>query len=92
MENTLVRSDPCPECGGMMLWTQNAWHADGVHVAAYRCQAGHLVDPATTRQCPACGVHDTRMTAGDGAGGQFTCGRCGRAFAGPRGPREGAAG
>src|SRR6185503_89768 len=58
-ENTLIRSEPCPECGVDMLWTQNAWHAAGTSNAAYQCPNGHVIDPALTRQCPACGLHDT---------------------------------
>lgn len=84
MENTLVRSTPCPECGGAMLWSQNAWQAQGVHVAAYRCAAGHVSDPGTTRQCPGCGVHDTALTGVEEGRQQFICRRCGEEFQVPR--------
>ena len=60
MENTLIRSERCPDCGEEMLWTQNAWPLDSHSDAAFRCHNGHVSDPATTKQCPACGVHDTR--------------------------------
>jgi predicted nucleic acid-binding Zn ribbon protein len=84
MENTIRRSAPCPECGAEMLWTQNAWPADGETRAAYCCVNGHAVDPSTTRQCPACGVHDTTLV--DAAAGQqaFRCCRCGEEFRFPR--------
>jgi hypothetical protein len=34
---------------------------DGVPAAraAYRCLRGHVIDPATTPQSPACRIHDT---------------------------------
>lgn len=68
-----------------MLWTQSAWTSPGggpeTARAAYRCLGGHVLDPATTPQCPACGIHDT-MPAGDGA--RFICQRCSREFSVPR--------
>lgn len=83
MENTLVRSRPCPECGAEMLWTQNAWKTGDTGAAAYRCLNGHAIDPADTRQCPACGIHDTvRLEDADGRA-QFRCNRCGDAFTFP---------
>lgn len=84
MENTLVRSRPCPECGGTMLWSQNAWEDEGVHAAAYRCAEGHVVNPRTTRQCPGCGVHDTAELSDEGGSQEFSCLRCGREFRVPR--------
>jgi predicted RNA-binding Zn-ribbon protein involved in translation (DUF1610 family) len=82
-ENTLIRSVPCPECGAEMLWTQNAWRADDTANAAYRCPNGHVVDPATTKQCPACGLHDTTLL--DEADSlHHKCLRCGQAFQVPR--------
>ncbi|MEP6915888.1 MAG: hypothetical protein ABJC89_09580 [Acidobacteriota bacterium] len=67
-----------------MLWTQNAWEAATPATAAFRCQNGHVLDPETTRQCPACGVHDTVML-GEAAGRrQFQCSRCGEPFMFPR--------
>src|SRR5438045_1428072 len=66
-DNTLIRSLPCGDCGEQLLWTQNAWRANGSAGAAYVCRNGHVVNPALTRQCPACGVHDTEITvAGEG--------------------------
>jgi predicted RNA-binding Zn-ribbon protein involved in translation (DUF1610 family) len=75
--NALLRSEPCAECGGMMLWTQNAWAHGDNRAAAYQCPNGHVLDPATTRQCPRCGVHDTVAAAEAGA---FACSRCGNTF------------
>ncbi len=76
--DALLRTEPCAECGGMMLWTQNAWAHGDNRAAAYRCPNGHVLDPATTRQCPKCGVHDTQETAP--ARGTFECSRCGNRF------------
>jgi hypothetical protein len=76
MENTLIRSTPSPECGDQMLWTQNAWQRS----AAYRCVKGHVLDPATTRQCPACGLHDTELVGAAEAASQFRSFRCGTSF------------
>ena len=84
MENTIIRSEPCPDCGSEMIWTQNAWHADAGDSAAYRCLNGHVLDPTTTRQCPACGVHDTAIIGTDGPRQHFLCGRCGESFTFPR--------
>ena len=85
MENTLRRSTPCPECGGDMMWTQNAWKAaDGGQAAAYQCQNGHAVDPVTTRQCPSCGIHDSELLADKDGRQQFRCMRCGERFDFPR--------
>jgi predicted RNA-binding Zn-ribbon protein involved in translation (DUF1610 family) len=86
MENTIRRSAPCPDCGAEMLWTQNAWPADrdGATTAAYRCTNGHVLDPSTTRQCPACGVHDTTLLGSDDGRQAFRCARCGQSFAFPR--------
>ena len=83
MENTLVRSSPCPECGAEMLWTQNAWKTGDTGRAAYRCLTGHVVDPSTTRQCPACGVHDTAPVADQAGVAQARCARCHAQFAVP---------
>jgi predicted RNA-binding Zn-ribbon protein involved in translation (DUF1610 family) len=77
--NVLLRTAPCIECGGMMLWTQNAWvHGDN-RAAAYRCPNGHVLDPHTTHQCPRCGVHDTEAVASKGDG-TLECHRCGHQF------------
>jgi rubrerythrin len=84
MDNTLIRSDRCRECGSEMLWTQNAWPVDAHIEPAYRCTNGHVVDPATTRQCPVCGVHDTHVVGAVGGREQFRCARCGNAFEYPR--------
>ena len=76
MENSLVRTAPCPECGADMLWTQNAWKTEDTGRAAYRCLGGHVVDPSTTRQCPACGIHDTVLVADAAGPPQSRCTRC----------------
>jgi DNA-directed RNA polymerase subunit RPC12/RpoP len=92
MENTLIRSQKCPECGADMLWTQNAWPPADKVEAAYRCPNGHVVDPDETRQCPNCGVHDTqRLTHGDRPA-RFRCFRCGCEFDFPRAPGSAAQG
>ena len=77
--NVLLRTDPCAECGGMMLWTQNAWAHGDSRAAAYRCPNGHVIDPADTHQCPNCGVHDT-SAVGSGGDGAYECHRCGNKF------------
>jgi len=84
MENTLVRIDRCAECGSEMLWSQNVWPVDLNTEAAYRCVRGHVLDPSKTRQCPKCGIHDTRIVSeGDGTQ-HFTCSRCAASFSFPR--------
>jgi hypothetical protein len=67
-----------------MLWTQNAWQAGDAASAAFRCVNGHVIDPSTTRQCPACGVHDTALLGEAGGRQQFQCSRCGEPFMYPR--------
>jgi predicted RNA-binding Zn-ribbon protein involved in translation (DUF1610 family) len=86
MDNTILRSAPCPDCGAQALWTQNAWPADGdgESRAAYRCVNGHVLDPSTTRQCPACGVHDTTLVRSAAGRQDFRCARCGESFTFPR--------
>jgi predicted RNA-binding Zn-ribbon protein involved in translation (DUF1610 family) len=84
MESPIKRSAPCPDCGAEMLWTQNAWHADTETRAAYRCRNGHALDPSMTRQCPACGQHDTTLMDDAEGRQQFRCSRCGQIFAFPR--------
>lgn len=84
MENTLFRSLPCGECGTEMLWTQNAWKVEDVGQAAYQCRNGHVLDPAMTRQCPSCGIHDTALLSEEDGRQQFRCARCGEGFAFPR--------
>jgi hypothetical protein len=84
MTNTLIRSEPCPECGAEMLWSQNAWHSDDAVGAAYRCANGHVLDPALTRQCPICGVHDTVQIAVSDDKQQCRCLRCNKTFQSPR--------
>ena len=81
MTNILIRSEPCPQCGAEMLWTQNAWHSGDAVGAAYRCLNGHVIDPALTRQCPNCGVHDTIATGMSDRAQQYRCMRCDNAFA-----------
>ena len=81
--NTLIRSEACPSCGARMLWTQNVWPTgnDLVKAAAYRCDNGHLLNPNVTRQCPDCGIHDTRIVERpEHAGDVFCCNRCGHLF------------
>jgi predicted RNA-binding Zn-ribbon protein involved in translation (DUF1610 family) len=79
-ENTLVRGEPCPTCGAVMLWTQSVWTDAGAGSmaarAAYRCVNGHLIDPSQTPQCPACGIHDTAKAESD----RHRCRRCGFTF------------
>ncbi len=85
--NTIVRSEKCQQCGARMLWTQNVWPHDdsGTKAAAYQCDNGHRLDPATTRQCPSCGVHDTRIVEHAAAGQlECLCNRCGVRFHVPR--------
>jgi transposase-like protein len=84
MENALVRSTPCPECGSDMLWTQNAWKTGDTRHAAYSCGRGHVVDPSETRQCPGCGIHDTVLLGDRDGHQQFRCARCGKPFELPR--------
>jgi predicted RNA-binding Zn-ribbon protein involved in translation (DUF1610 family) len=82
--NTLRRTDPCPECGAMMLWTQNAWAHGDNRAAAYCCLNGHVTDPAETRECPSCGVHDTRLETDAGAASNaHICNQCGSRFSRP---------
>jgi predicted RNA-binding Zn-ribbon protein involved in translation (DUF1610 family) len=86
MGNTIRRSAPCPHCGAQTVWTQNAWRAGSGEAAsaAYRCVNGHVLDPSTTRQCPACGVHDTTPLRSADGRQDFRCARCGQAFTFPR--------
>jgi ribosomal protein S27AE len=84
MESALIRSSPCSECGSELLWTQNAWKTREAGLAAYRCRNGHVVDPSLTRQCPACGIHDTVLLADHDGHQQFRCAQCGRTFEFPR--------
>jgi len=84
MENTLLRSSPCPECGADMLWTQNAWKSGETTNAAYRCPNGHTLDPSLTRQCPVCGSHDSVMLNDQEGRQQFQCARCAERFQMPR--------
>jgi hypothetical protein len=67
-----------------MLWTQHAWKTGDTGQAAYRCQNGHLLDPAVTRQCPACGIHDTLLLGERDGRQQFRCMRCADVFEVPR--------
>jgi hypothetical protein len=48
----------------MMLWTQNAWAVGDSRSGAYQCVNGHVIDPAMTRECPSCGMHDTGVLTG----------------------------
>ena len=80
MTNALIRSAPCGECGGEMLWTQNAWKIGDSGRAAYQCTKGHLLDPSFSRQCPECGTHDTLLVSEAEARQQFRCSRCSHVF------------
>jgi hypothetical protein len=84
MINDLARSRPCEICGAEMLWTQAAWESARGRQAAYRCLNGHAVDPATTRQCPRCGFHDTEVVESAHGQQQCKCFRCGEEFDVPR--------
>ena len=84
MNNVMVRSSPCGECGAELLWTQNAWKVGDTGHAAYCCENGHVVDPAVTRQCPACGLHDTVLLGDKDGRQQFRCAACREAFEWPR--------
>lgn len=83
-ENTLIRSEPCPTCGGQMLWTQNACDVGDASAAVYVCASGHVIDPTLTRQCPNCGLHDTTLLETSNGRQQYRCLRCGTAFQVPR--------
>lgn len=84
MKNAMARSAPCEECGAELIWTQNAWKVGDTGQAAYCCQHGHVVDPALTRQCPACGIHDTVLLEDKDGRQQFRCTACGKPFEWPR--------
>jgi hypothetical protein len=79
--NTLLRSEPCAECGAQMLWTQNAWVHGDHRAAAYQCLHGHVVDPSSTRECPECGLHDTRALGHSDQEQSHACNACGARFA-----------
>jgi predicted RNA-binding Zn-ribbon protein involved in translation (DUF1610 family) len=79
-----IRSQPCPDCGLTMMWTHNAWQTDSSAESAYRCENGHVLDPALTKQCPACGVHDTVLLSESEGRQQFRCDGCGKTFEFPR--------
>ena len=84
MSNGLARSQPCPQCGAEVLWTQNAWKVGDTTSAAYVCVAGHAIDPHETRQCPKCGVHDTSLLNNVEGRQEFRCAQCGEWFVHPR--------
>ena len=84
MTDGLTRSQPCPRCGADLIWTQNVWKAGDAASAAYVCAAGHVIDPAETRQCPKCGVHDTILLSEEQGRQEYRCARCGERFAHPR--------
>ena len=82
--DALRRSDPCPACGTMMLWTQNAWAHDDSRSAAYQCMNGHVIDPRLTRECPSCGIHDTGVLEFSASGQiDHICHICGTRFSTP---------
>jgi predicted nucleic acid-binding Zn ribbon protein len=64
----------------MMLWTQNAWAQGDNRAAAYRCMNGHVLDPAMTRECPKCGVHDTQIVEQAREAAACVCNACGARF------------
>jgi predicted RNA-binding Zn-ribbon protein involved in translation (DUF1610 family) len=78
--NTLLRTQPCAKCGAQMLWTQNAWGQGEHRSAAYQCANGHVDDPTTTRECPVCGVHDTRTLESTAEQETHACNACGERF------------
>jgi hypothetical protein len=78
--STLLRSEPCARCGGQMFWTQNAWAQGENRSAAYQCVNGHVEDPATTRECPVCGLHDTRTLEPTDGDQIHLCNACGERF------------
>jgi hypothetical protein len=83
--DTLRRSSPCPECGTMMLWTQNAWASGDNRAGAYRCMNGHVLDPLLTCECPSCGLHDTSIVEGPPTVQiDHICHACGNTFSTPR--------
>ena len=84
MTNGLTRSQPCPQCGADVVWTQNAWKVGETASAAYVCANGHAIDPQETRQCPKCGVHDTSLLSDVEGRQTFRCARCRESFAHPR--------
>jgi len=83
MSDGITRSQPCPQCGAAMLWTQNAWRVGDTASAAYVCLAGHIMAPTETRQCPKCGVHDTILLSDVEGRQEFRCAKCGESFAHP---------
>src|SRR3954462_8952255 len=87
--NVLLRTEPCAECGGMMLWTQNAWAHGNNRAAAHQFRNAQWIDPpdtdkspqwgvhttpADTHQSPKWGVHDTSPTARGGDNENHRCG------------------
>jgi predicted RNA-binding Zn-ribbon protein involved in translation (DUF1610 family) len=84
LNDGITRSEPCPQCGTDFVWTQNAWTQEDAPRAAYVCANGHVIDPNDSRQCPHCGVHDTRLLSEAAGRQQFRCSRCGESFVYPR--------
>ena len=84
MSNGLTRSQPCPACGADVIWTQDAWKAGDTPSAAYICGNGHAIDPAQTRQCPKCGVHDTVLLTELDGRQEYRCAQCSEEFTYPR--------
>jgi hypothetical protein len=52
--------------------------------APYVCADGHAIDPHETRQCPKCGVHDTKLLSDVEGRQEFRCAQCGESFVHPR--------
>ena len=84
MSYGITRSQPCPQCGAEVIWTQNAWKVGDASGAAYTCAGGHVIDPRETRQCPKCGVHDTVLLSDVEGRQEFRCAQCGESFVHPR--------
>jgi predicted RNA-binding Zn-ribbon protein involved in translation (DUF1610 family) len=84
MSDGLTRSQPCPQCGADVIWTQDAWTTGDTPAAAYICAQGHAIDPVETRQCPKCGVHDTILLSDREGRQEFRCAQCGEPFVYPR--------
>ena len=83
--DALRRLEPCPGCGTMMLWTQNAWVHEHSRAAAYQCMNGHVIDPEMTRECPSCGMHDTGVLELSAVGQtSHICHVCSTRFSRPR--------
>ena len=68
----------------MFCGLQNSWKVGNTTAAAYVCADGHAIDPHETRQCPKCGVHDTKLLSDVEGRQEFRCAQCGESFVHPR--------